>query len=94
MCVHERNLTDGHQSIGRPPQTQTGPETMKETLMTKMLLTPDEAAEVLGVSRSKLYELLRERQVASVKVGGLRRVTMTALNDFVESLTGNDPLYG
>ena len=94
MCVQERNLTNGHQSLGRPPQPPTDPETVKETLMTKMLLTPDEAAEVLGVSRSKLYELLRERQVASVKVGGLRRITMTALNDFVESLTGNDPLYG
>jgi len=62
--------------------------------MTKLLLNVDEAAEVLGISRSKLYELLRDRQVASVKVGGLRRITMTALNQYVESLDGSDPLYG
>jgi len=67
---------------------------MKETSMTKLLLNVDEAAEVLGISRSKLYELLRDRQVASVKVGGLRRITMTALNQYVESLDGSDPLYG
>ena len=62
--------------------------------MTKLLLNVDEAAEVLGISRSMLYELLRDRQVASVKVGGLRRITMTALNQYVESLNGSDPLYG
>lgn len=36
--------------------------------MDKLLLTPDEAARVLGIGRSKLYELLRAGVVESVRI--------------------------
>lgn len=52
----------------------------------KLLLTPEEAAEVLGIGRWKLYELMRTRQLRSVKVGASRRVPATALAEFVELL--------
>ena len=54
--------------------------------MEKLLLTAREAAEVLGVGRSKVYELIATGRLRSVKVDGCRRVTREALVDFVTSL--------
>ena len=54
--------------------------------MEKLLLTPLEAAEQLGIGRSTLYELLRAGQIASVRIGGCRRLTPTALSRYVERL--------
>ena len=37
----------------------------RSTTMDKLLLTPDEAAQVLGIGRSKVYELLASRQLGT-----------------------------
>lgn len=58
--------------------------------MDKLLLTPDEAARVLGIGRSKLYELLRAGVVESVRIGTCRRVPAAALSDYVDGLQGGD----
>jgi excisionase family DNA binding protein len=42
-------------------------------------LTPGEAAEKLGVSESTVWRFLRREQLASVKVGGRRRIPASAL---------------
>jgi excisionase family DNA binding protein len=55
--------------------------------MDKLLLTPDEAAQVLGIGRSKVYELLGARQLASVKIGTCRRIPADALRAYVLTLT-------
>lgn len=54
--------------------------------MSKLLYTPDEAAEVLGMSRTRLYRLINSGEVESVKIGGLRRIPVAALERFVQSL--------
>lgn len=54
--------------------------------MEKLLLTVDEAADALGLSRWKLYVLLRSGRLRSVKVDGSRRIATTALMEFVETL--------
>jgi excisionase family DNA binding protein len=54
--------------------------------MNKILLTVPEAAAALGISRSKLYELLAARVVRSVRIDGSRRVPVEALEDYVASL--------
>ena len=46
----------------------------QRTTMDKLLLTPAEAAHVLGIGRSKLYELMRAEVVPSVRIGGCRRI--------------------
>lgn len=52
----------------------------------RLLLRPIEAAERLGIGRTKLYELLRAGDLRSVKIGGARRVSATALAEFVAAL--------
>ncbi len=54
--------------------------------MTKLLLTVPEAATALGVSRSKLYQLLTSGAVRSVRIDGSRRVPVAALNAYVHQL--------
>ena len=49
------------------------------------LMKVREAAEVLGVSRSKMYELIQTKQVATVKIGGARRIEPVALESFVSA---------
>jgi excisionase family DNA binding protein len=55
--------------------------------MDKLLLTPVEAARVLGIGRTKVYELMAAGVLGSVKIGAARRVPAAALADFVERLT-------
>ena len=51
-----------------------------------LLVRPEDAARVLGVSRTKVYELIRCGALGSVRVGGLRRIPVAALNEFVTRL--------
>jgi len=41
----------------------------RRTTVTKLLLTADEAAEIVGIGRAKVYELLRLGQIESVRIG-------------------------
>ena len=54
--------------------------------MEKLLLTPREAADMLGIGRSKLYQLMRAGTVASVRIGSCRRIPAAALPDLVARL--------
>jgi excisionase family DNA binding protein len=54
--------------------------------MDKLLLTPEEAAEVLGIGRTTVYDLIRLRVLASVKIGKARRVPAEACREFVARL--------
>jgi len=50
----------------------------------KLLLSPDETCEVLGVKRSTLFKMLETGEICSIKVGRLRRIPLTSLRDWVE----------
>ncbi len=54
--------------------------------MDKLLLTPVEAAKALGIGRSKVYELLQDGQLKSVRIGSCRRIPLDALHDFLADL--------
>ena len=58
--------------------------------MEKLLLSPEEAAEVLGVGRSTVYDLMRMRLLPSVKIGRSRRVPAEALRQYVSRLATSD----
>jgi excisionase family DNA binding protein len=50
------------------------------------LLRPTEVAAALGVSRSKVYELIGRGSLRSVRVDGARRISAQALDEFVRKL--------
>ncbi len=54
--------------------------------MEKVLLRPEEAAELLSMGRSAVYEAIRTGALESVKVGRSRRVPVAALDRFIERL--------
>lgn len=60
-------------------------------LVDKILLTPLEAATALGISRSKLYELLGSGRLRSIRIGSCRRVPAEDLEAFVLALRQDEP---
>jgi excisionase family DNA binding protein len=58
--------------------------------MQRLLLTPLEAAQALAISRSKLYRLLADGTIPSVRIGANRRVPLQALTDFITLLSVAD----
>jgi excisionase family DNA binding protein len=54
-----------------------------------LLVRPEDAAQVLGIGRTKVYELIRSGSLRSVRVGGLRRIPVSALAEFVARLEGD-----
>jgi excisionase family DNA binding protein len=55
-----------------------------------MLLTLKETAVALRLGRSKLYELMAAGKLRSVKIGGSRRISATALAEFVAALEAQE----
>ncbi|MFD6950340.1 MULTISPECIES: helix-turn-helix domain-containing protein [unclassified Nocardiopsis] len=54
--------------------------------MTELLLTVEEAAERLRVSRWMIYNLIRSRTLRTVKIGRRRLVPVAALPECLEAL--------
>ena len=54
--------------------------------MEKVLLTPEEAARLLSVGRTSLFEAIRSGELESIKVGRLRRIPMSSLQAYVDRL--------
>ena len=50
----------------------------------RLLYRPTEAAEAIGVSRAKVYQLIAENRLPSIKVGHSIRVPVRALAEWVE----------
>jgi excisionase family DNA binding protein len=59
---------------------------MSDTSAVKLAYSVDEAGEMIGISRRKLYELLLSGQLASVKIGSRRLVRHADLEAFVAGL--------
>ena len=53
--------------------------------------TVEQVAKALNIGRDKVYELLRTKQLRSVKIGRLRRITDQHLAEFLASLEGDAP---
>ena len=53
--------------------------------------TVEQVAKALNVGRDKVYELLRTKQLRSIKIGRLRRITDQHLAEFLASLEQDAP---
>lgn len=51
-----------------------------------LLFTPEEVSGLLRISRHRVFDLIREKQLRSVKVGASRRISARALADYVAGL--------
>jgi len=51
----------------------------------KLLVSPQEAAEMLSVDRSTLYPLLMSGEIPSIKIGRSRRIPVSALEQWIEN---------
>jgi excisionase family DNA binding protein len=101
VSVSEADPTDAkrppvERSVDRILTTRGLPRTARmdrsEEYMEKLLLSPEEAAQALGVGRSRVYDLMRTRQLLSVRIGKSRRVPVAAVHAYVERLTEQDAL--
>ena len=54
--------------------------------MDKLLVTPAEAAHLLSISRSRVYELLAAGRIASLTCGRSRRIRIEVLQQFIARL--------
>lgn len=61
------------------------------TSIAKLLLRPEEAADLLWIGRSKVYELIGTGELASVRIGASRRIPAEALSEFVRRLSNRVP---
>lgn len=49
------------------------------------LLSPQEAAEFLGVHKNTIYSLCKSKELPSFKIGNNRRIRTDALMEWIES---------
>ena len=56
-----------------------------DTISERIALSIPDAAKAASISRSKLYELIDNRELQSIKVGGRRLILRTDLQAFLEA---------
>ena len=61
--------------------------------MEPLLLTPAEVADLLGLSKSYVYELLASEALPSITIGRTRRIPRRALEDFVAARVAEQGSY-
>jgi excisionase family DNA binding protein len=49
----------------------------------RLLLRPEEAADAIGVSRARMYELLAAGEISSLKIGRSRRIPLSELERWI-----------
>lgn len=54
----------------------------------KLLVSVEEAAQMLSVGRSLVYKLVMSKQVFSIKIGRTRRIPVHALEKFISQQVG------
>lgn len=56
------------------------------TQLLPLLVTVEDAAQLLGIGRTRMYELVLGQAVRNVKIGRRRLVVRSSLHDYVEQL--------
>jgi excisionase family DNA binding protein len=66
------------------PHTTMPRSRRQSVAVTPLIVAPNVAAQMLGVSRSHLYELLKRGELVSFADGGARRVLVSSITDYIE----------
>jgi excisionase family DNA binding protein len=56
---------------------------MTVTTVDALAFNPDRAAEMIGLGRTKTYEVIRTGELRSIKVGRRRLVPLSAITEFL-----------
>jgi excisionase family DNA binding protein len=56
----------------------------------RVLLTVEEAAEQLGIGKTKTYAFVKSGELESVRIGRLRRIHVDAVADFAARLVADN----
>jgi excisionase family DNA binding protein len=56
---------------------------------TRVLLTVEEAAESLGIGKTKTYSLVMAGEIASVQIGRLRRIHIDSIREYAARLVAH-----
>ena len=59
---------------------------MEGVVVDRLLMSPEEAAELLRVGRSTVYDLMRSRRLVSIKIGRRRLVPAAAVTAYIDGL--------
>lgn len=55
-----------------------------------LAVSPREAAKMLGLGRTKLYELISSKEIASIKLGSRRLIQVSAIQAWLDSLSAEN----
>ncbi|MDR7301622.1 helix-turn-helix domain-containing protein [Haloactinomyces albus] len=58
---------------------------------TKLLYRVEEVAKLLDVVRTAVFDLIRSGELASVKIGGARRIPRQAVDNYINHLLEEVP---
>jgi excisionase family DNA binding protein len=56
----------------------------------RVLVSVEDAAAMLSLGRTVVYQLVRQNEICSVKVGRSRRIVASSLHDYVSRLVTPD----
>ena len=59
---------------------------MNTRIQSKILLTVSDVQEILSIGRTRIFLLIASGELKSIRIGSSRRITVDALDDFVNRL--------
>ncbi len=62
----------------------------RETEAVRLAWSVEEAAVLIGISRRKMFDLVRYREVRSIKIGGRRLIRHVDLEQFLADLASKE----
>lgn len=51
-----------------------------------MLFTVEQVAQILGIGRSTVFQLIKSEQIESIRLGRSRRIPVDAMQNYVDEL--------
>ena len=85
------NTTHDPGRTTEPATRGSGPASRRTDPGARLLLTVDEAAEMLSIGRTLAYALVSAGELPSVTLGRLRRIPTASLRTWVEGLPTTPP---
>jgi len=64
-------------------------EQARAAMPPRMLFTVDEAAQQLGIGKTKTYSLVRSGELESVQIGRLRRIHIDSIRAYADQLVSS-----